>query len=49
MSALVFGISPRDPLTFVAVGVVLPLVAAIAALVPAQRAASIDPMQALRE
>ena len=49
MSALVFGISARDPLTFAAVVLVLPLVAAIAALVPARRAASIDPMQALRE
>ncbi|PYR39996.1 MAG: hypothetical protein DMF93_12295 [Acidobacteria bacterium] len=49
MSALVFGISPRDPVTFAAVVIALPLAAAVAALVPARRAASIDPMQALRE
>jgi putative ABC transport system permease protein len=49
MSALVFGISPRDPVTFAAVAVVLPLAAAAAALVPARRAASIDPIAALRE
>jgi len=49
MSALVFGISPRDPVTFAAVAIVLPLAAAAAALVPARRAATIDPMAALRE
>jgi putative ABC transport system permease protein len=49
MSALVFGISPHDPLTFLAVPVVLGVVAAAAAIVPARRAARIDPMQALRE
>jgi len=49
MSAFVFGVSIHDPLTFAVAVLILPLVAALAALVPARRAASIDPMQALRE
>jgi len=49
MSAFVFGISIHDPLTFAVAVIILPLVAALAALVPARRAASIDPIQALRE
>jgi putative ABC transport system permease protein len=42
------GGSSRDPVTLLAVSGVLLLVAAIACLVPARRAASIDPMRALR-
>jgi ABC-type antimicrobial peptide transport system permease subunit len=49
MTTLVFGITTRDPVTFLAVPLVLAAVAAAAALVPARRAASVDPMQALRE
>jgi putative ABC transport system permease protein len=49
MSTLLFGISSRDPLTLASVAVVLAAVAMIAAIVPAHRAASVDPMQALRE
>lgn len=48
-TSLVFGISSRDPLTFAAVPIVLAIVAAAAALVPARRAATLDPMRALRE
>jgi ABC-type antimicrobial peptide transport system permease subunit len=49
MATLVFGIHARDPLTFAIVPIVLALVAAVAAILPARRAARIDPMRALRE
>jgi predicted permease len=48
MKSLLFGISPLDPLTFVAVPVVLVAAAALASYVPARRAASVDPVEALR-
>jgi putative ABC transport system permease protein len=49
MTTLVFGIAAVDPLTFTVVPAVLAAVALAAALIPARRAASIDPMGALRE
>jgi predicted permease len=48
MSGLLFGISTSDPVTFIAVGLLLALVAAGATLIPARRATAIDPMVALR-
>jgi putative ABC transport system permease protein len=48
LRSLLFGIGPRDPLTFVVVPVVLMGVALVAAYFPARRAARLDPMQALR-
>ena len=42
------GGSSRDPVTLIAAAVILMLVATIACIVPALRAAAIDPMQALR-
>jgi putative ABC transport system permease protein len=46
--ALLFGISPTDPLTYVTVIVILTAVALLASLLPAIRAARLDPMTALR-
>jgi putative ABC transport system permease protein len=42
-STLLFGVSATDPLTFAAVAFILILIAAIACLIPARRAASVDP------
>jgi predicted permease len=44
-----FGVSARDPLTLAVVVVVMMLVAFVAALIPARRAARIDPSRALHE
>ncbi|HEY7057407.1 MAG TPA: FtsX-like permease family protein, partial [Vicinamibacterales bacterium] len=44
-----FGITPRDPLTLIGVVVMLVLVALLATLIPAGRAAAVDPTQALRQ
>jgi putative ABC transport system permease protein len=48
MKSLVFGVSASDPLTLVAVGAALALVALMASLVPAYRALRLDPVKALR-
>jgi putative ABC transport system permease protein len=48
IAALLFGVSRFDPVTYGCVTALLLSVSAIACFVPALRAASIDPMQALR-
>jgi putative ABC transport system permease protein len=48
MAALLFGVGPRDPRTFLAVAATLFAIALAAALVPAWRAARIDPAVAVR-
>jgi ABC-type lipoprotein release transport system permease subunit len=47
-SSLLYGITPHDKVTFTVVPALLILVALIAAWIPARRAASIEPTQALR-
>src|SRR5436305_5566096 len=48
MSGLLFEVGPADPLTFLAVALMLLAVAALASWVPARRATAIQPMVALR-
>jgi putative ABC transport system permease protein len=48
MSSQLYGINPRDPLTYGAVAAVLMMVALIASAVPALRATRVDPVIALR-
>jgi putative ABC transport system permease protein len=47
MAGLLFGVSPNDLLTFVAVSVVLTLVALAASCIPALRAMRLDPITML--
>jgi putative ABC transport system permease protein len=48
IASQLFGVSPWNPLLLAGATALLGLAALVAALIPAQRAASIDPMQALR-
>ena len=48
LSQMLFEVRPTDPLTYMAIAIVLGSTAALAAWWPARRAASVDPMVALR-
>ena len=48
LSSVLYGISPTDPVSFLAVGIVLTMVALAASYVPARWATRVDPIQALR-
>jgi len=47
MRTLLFQVQPADPLTFVAMPILLGAVALVACLVPARRALSVDPARSL--
>jgi predicted permease len=48
LKGLLYGVSATDPLTFAAIPLLLIVVALLAGIIPARRAARIDPMAALR-
>jgi predicted permease len=48
LESLLFGVTPGDPATFIGIGALLIVVAALAGYFPARRASRIDPMVALR-
>jgi putative ABC transport system permease protein len=48
LTSLLYGVRPRDPLTFVALALLLVIVALLAVYIPTRRVKNVDPMVALR-
>ncbi len=49
LAGLVYGVGTLDPITFVSVPALLALIALVACVIPARRAASVDPITTLRQ
>ena len=49
LRSMLYGVTPADPWTFSAVTILLAAVAALAACIPARRAATLDPAITLRQ
>ena len=48
LKGMLFGLTPLDPATFIAVSLMFALIATVASYVPARRATNVDPLVALR-
>jgi putative ABC transport system permease protein len=48
LRSMLFGVTPYDPVSYCAAAILLLFTVVISGLIPARRAASVDPMQALR-
>jgi ABC-type antimicrobial peptide transport system permease subunit len=48
LESLLFGLNPREPSVFIAVAIAFPLVAIVAAYIPARGATNVDPVAVLR-
>jgi len=48
LKGMLFGLTPLDPATFIAVSLMFALIATVASYVPARRATKVDPLVALR-
>ena len=48
LGSVLYGVSPSDPTTLIVVSVIMLIIAVLASYVPAQRAMSVDPAEALR-
>ena len=49
LSGMLYGVSPVDPITFIAVLMLVLLTGALSSILPAVRAARLDPMKVLRD
>ncbi len=48
LTSMLFGVQPRDPVTFGVIAVLLTVVALVACFIPARRATKVNPLEALR-